>query len=123
MIDGIFGQMRVDATTKLATNDEETLVEVTGNVGVDFGEEMFLLNKPLVETRGVTVAENVADHIVGVVEGRPSVAHVPSHIEGIVGDVADNLFAARGGLFGLGRILALRDGEKHRGGGGENGAK
>ena len=97
MIDGIFGHMRVDATTKLATDDEETLVEVAGNVGVDFGEEMFLLNKPLVETRGVAVAENVADHIVGVVEGRPSVAHVPSHIEGIVGDVADNLFVIADG--------------------------
>ena len=71
----------------------------------------------------MTVAEDVADHIVSVVEGRPSVAHVPSHIECIVGDVADNLFAPRGGLFGLGGIIALRDREKQRGGGGKNGTK
>lgn len=89
---------------QLAANHKKPRTEVASDVGIDFGEEVGLLNQFAVQARGVAVAEKVAEHVEGIVGGIPAVASVPSHVDGIVGHVAQYFLASGSGLAGLGGI-------------------
>lgn len=81
-MDGILGVGWVLAVAEFATDDEETLGKFACDVGVDFGEDGLLLDETLVEARGLSVGEDVADGVVDVEIVVEAVAHDPSHVYG-----------------------------------------
>ena len=63
----------------------------------------------------MTVAEDVAEFVEGVVGGVPAVAHVPGHVKGVGGDVAVDVLVAGLSLGGLGGVETMADVDDGRG--------
>lgn len=108
---------------QFAADDEQAGTDVAGDVGVDFGEEVGFLHQTAVETRGMAVAEKVGEHVVGMEEGAEAVAHVPGKVEGVVGDVAAEVFGAGLGLRRFGGVDPLGHFGMRGGIGGTQGAE
>lgn len=64
----------------------------------------------------MTVAEDVAEFVEGVVGGAPAVAHVPGHIDSVGGYVAVDVLVARLGLGCFSGVESLADVDDRNGG-------